>query len=160
MADESPTVNSRRHRRNQSTPQTSIQLQDLGPTQHAPISQEPTSPSAQASHRRTLSDRGRSLFRRNRESLLSHSPGRNPHPPNTRAYSPISEDPPSPPELDHNLSPLAYVTSPTGHRTRVDDAQDEDERTPLSPHEGSSFQQAMGFAGLSIGTPARPSLHS
>ncbi|KAI4729071.1 hypothetical protein E4T49_03176 [Aureobasidium sp. EXF-10728] len=160
MADESPTVNSRRHRRNQSTPQNSIQLQDLGPAQHAPISQEPPSPSAQASHRRTLSDRGRSLFRRNRDSLLSHSPGRNPPPPSTRAYSPISEDPPSPPHVDSNLSPLAYVTSPTGHRTRVDDAQDEDERTPLSPHEGSSFQQAMGFAGLSIGAPARPSLHS
>jgi hypothetical protein len=158
MADESPTVNSRRHRRNQSTPQ-SIQLQDLGPAQHAPIIQEPPSPSAQASHRRTLSDRGRSLFRRNRDSLLSNSPGRNP-PPNTRAYSPISENPPSPPEINRNLSPLAYVTSPTGHRTRVDDHQDDDERTPLSPHEGSSFQQAMGFAGLSIGAPARPSLHS
>ncbi|KAI5245923.1 hypothetical protein E4T42_06591 [Aureobasidium subglaciale] len=160
MADESPTVNSRRHRRNQSTPLNSIPLQDLGPSQHAPISPDPPSPSAQASHRRTLSDRGRSLFRRNRDSLLSHSPAGNPPPPNTRAYSPISEDPPSPPQIDRNLSPLAYVTSPTGHRTRVDDGQDEDERTPLSPHEGSSFQQAMGFAGISLGAPARPSLHS
>ncbi|KAI5206104.1 hypothetical protein E4T39_02644 [Aureobasidium subglaciale] len=160
MADESPTVNSRRHRRNQSTPQNSIPLQDLGPSQHAPISQDPPSPSAQASHRRTLSDRGRSLFRRNRDSLLSHSPVGNPPPPDTRAYSPISEDPPSPPQIDRNLSPLAYVTSPTGHRTRVDDGQDEDERTPLSPHEGSSFQQALGFAGISLGAPARPSLHS
>ncbi|KER00875.1 hypothetical protein AUEXF2481DRAFT_45612 [Aureobasidium subglaciale EXF-2481] len=160
MADESPTVNSRRHRRNQSTPLNSIPLQDLGPSQHAPISPDPPSPSAQASHRRTLSDRGRSLFRRNRDSLLSHSPAGNPPPPNTRAYSPISEDPPSPPQIDRKLSPLAYVTSPTGHRTRVDDGQDEDERTPLSPHEGSSFQQAMGFAGISLGAPARPSLHS
>ncbi|TIA43120.1 hypothetical protein D6C78_00544 [Aureobasidium pullulans] len=160
MADESPTINSRRHRRNQSTPQTSIPLQDLGPAQHAPINQEPPSPSAQASHRRTLSDRGRSLFRRNRDSLLSRSPGRNPPPPNTRAYSPISEDPPSPPQIDRNLSPLAYVTSPTGHRTRVEEDHDEDERTPLSPQEGSNFQQAMGFAGLSIGAPARPSLNS
>ncbi|THX50710.1 hypothetical protein D6D06_07816 [Aureobasidium pullulans] len=160
MADESPTINSRRHRRNQSTPQTSIPLQDLGPAQHAPINQEPPSPSAQASHRRTLSDRGRSLFRRNRDSLLSRSPGRNPPPPNTRAYSPISEDPPSPPQIDRNLSPLAYVTSPTGHRTRVEEDHDEDVRTPLSPQEGSNFQQAMGFAGLSIGAPARPSLNS
>lgn len=164
MADESPTTNIK-HRRNRSTPQTSIPLQDLGPSQHAPISQDP-SPSSQASHRRTLSDRGRSLFRRNRDSLLSHSPTRNP-PPNTRAYSPISEDPPSPPHLQRTLSPLAYVTSPTGHRSRVDegnnqghDDDDDDERTPLSPIEGNTFQQAMGFAGLSLGAPARPSLAS
>lgn len=164
MADESPTRNNRRHRRNQSTPQnsisTSIPLQDLGPAQHAPIS----TASSPSSHRRTLSDRGRSLFRRNRDSLLS-SPGRDHGAPNTRAYSPISESPPSPPSIANTLSPLAYVTSPTGHHTRVshaedDDGQDDDERTPLSPIEGTSFQQAMGFAGLSIGPPSGPSLKS
>lgn len=154
------------HRRNKSSPDTptqSIPLQDFGQTGYEPRAYQEEDAVAGGSdtrsHRRTLSDRGRSLFRRNRESqsLLNKKP---------QIYAPIVEDDDSTsPPIAHGQasnrqrSPNLRVISPSGQHARVDD-DDSNELTPLSPI-GPGYQDAIGFAGLSFDGPhPRPSLHA
>ena len=101
-------------------------------------------------HRRTLSDRGRALFRSSRQTS----------PENERRYAPIGEDSPSPPDRQQRqerqermpLSPHLYVSSPDGERSRI---PDEDDEGPISPvADRGAFQAAIGFAGLSFNAPA------
>jgi hypothetical protein len=91
-------------------------------------------------HSRTLSDRGRALFRSSRQTL----------PENVRRYAPIGEDSPSPPERQERmpLSPHLYVSSPSGERSRITDEDDEGPITPVADR--GAFQAAIGFAGLSF----------
>ncbi|GIZ39198.1 hypothetical protein CKM354_000258900 [Cercospora kikuchii] len=114
-----------KHRRNQSA-STAIPLRDLGregaPTRADGLAREEP-------HRRTLSDRGRDLFRR-----LSNAP----------QYTPMPQQLPRAPS-----SPIAFVTTPSGLHQRVPD--DDDEQHPISPlADRGAFQSAIGFAGLSF----------
>jgi len=129
------------HRRDQSG--NAIPLQDLdsnGASQHPGLEIDNG-----GSHRRTLSDRGRALFNRGRERDRTQ---------NTQRYSPIGEGSPSPPQSalpsrGAPLSPIAYVTSPSGQHERIPD--EDDETAPLSPvADRGAFQAAIGFAGLSF----------
>lgn len=190
------------HRRNYSSPDTptqSIPLQDFGQrdidrraaddsqaTTRAEDErvgglQADTAPgsSDDRSHRRTLSDRGRSLFRLNRESLLHKSPqiyapigedddGNSPSPPFTNFANAAQQQnhgfnlasPPSirPPNNRQN-SPSLRIIGPSGQHASVEDDVS-DERMPLSPI-GPGYQDAIGFAGLSFDGPrSRPSLNA
>ncbi|KAK3626032.1 calcium channel protein [Elasticomyces elasticus] len=132
MASDDPS-----HRRNQSA--SAIPLQDLNSAgASSSPSQDQSSSSLgvnrhESQHRRTLSDRGRALFIRNRDKTE-----------NGRQYAPIRERSPSPP-----LHPIAIVTSPSGQTQRIPDPDDEEAN--LSPVEDrGAFQAAIGFAGLSF----------
>ena len=101
-------------------------------------------------HRRTLSDRGRALFRSSRQTS----------PENERRYAPIGEDSPSPPDRQQRqerrermpLSPHLYVSSPDGERSRIPDEDDEGPSSPVADR--GAFQAAIGFAGLSFNAAA------
>ncbi|GAB7348680.1 hypothetical protein MBLNU459_g7040t3 [Dothideomycetes sp. NU459] len=164
------------HRRNHSTPDPSLQsipLQDLGqqqdqdqrPQQARQGGGDDAGAGIHPSHRRTLSDRGRSLFRRERQSILHRAP--------LTTYAPIEERSPSPPQLHArpHPSPRLSVTTPSGEHARVDDAAaaaaaaaaDDDDNDVFSPI-GPSYQDAVGgFSGISFSThapAARLSLNS
>ncbi|KAK5123113.1 hypothetical protein LTR85_003311 [Meristemomyces frigidus] len=127
MASDDPT-----HRRNHSA--NAIPLQDLnsnGGAQELGLGID-----RNASHRRTLSDRGRALFKRAEPN---------------RRYAPINEGSPSPPQGPSRatpLSPIAFVTSPSGQHERIPDEDDELEHSPVDDR--GAFQAAIGFAGLSF----------
>jgi hypothetical protein len=134
-SDDSPT-----HRRNRTS--QGIPLQTLHPNGV----QDPDDEPQRTQHRRTLSDRGRALFRSSRQTS----------PENQRRYAPIGEDSPSPPERQERmpLSPHLYVSSPSGERSRISHEEDEG---PLSPvADRGAFQSAIGFAGLSFSSAAQP----
>lgn len=104
-SDESPT-----HRRNRTS--QGIPLQTLHPNGV----QDPDDETQQhGQHRRTLSDRGRALFRSSRQTSPEHQ----------RRYAPIGEDSPSPPERQERmpLSPTYTCRrrreSDQGYRTRM-----------------------------------------
>ncbi|KAI7195232.1 calcium channel-like protein subunit Cch1 [Hortaea werneckii] len=131
------------HRRHQST--NSIPLQDLN-TNGGAESRGSLGIDRNASHRRTLSDRGRALFRLGREGAEG-----------SRRYAPIQErdSPPSPTRATRNrgrvspLSPIAFVTSPSGQHERIRDADDEEGGAGSPVDDRGAFQSAIGFAGLS-----------
>lgn len=130
MASDDPT-----HRRYRSA--NAIPLQDLNSNGDA--QEHGLGIDRNASHRRTLSDRGRALFKRERER----------NEPNRR-YAPINEGSPSPPHGPSRatpLSPIAFVTSPSGQHERIPDEDDEMEHSPVGDR--GAFQAAIGFAGLS-----------
>jgi len=134
-SDESPT-----HRRNRTS--QGIPLQTLHPNGL----QDPDEETHNVQHRRTLSDRGRALFRSSRQTS----------PENQRRYAPIGEDSPSPPERQERmpLSPHLYVSSPSGERSRI---PNEDDEGPISPvADRGAFQAAIGFAGLSFNSASQP----
>ena len=130
MASDDPA-----HRRNHST-NSAIPLQNLNPygtpERVGQLSREDT-------HRRTLSDRGRILFRSGRADNT-----------NTRnaAYTSIeSGSSPSPIGRRAPASPVAFVTTPSGQHERI---ADQDDEVPFSPvSDRGAFQSAIGFAGLS-----------
>lgn len=131
MADQDDNA---RYPRDQSANQ-SIPLQDLN--------RPPDAADPEGQHRRTLSDRGRSLLR-SRDSR------------NTR-YAPISES--SPPRDAHRPSPL-HLSTQGLHNGGGGPAS-----SPLSPvGDVGAFQNAIGFAGLSFEDEAarreRPSMVS
>ena len=129
-SDDSPT-----HRRNRTS--QGIPLQTLHPNGV----QDPDDEAQQhGQHRRTLSDRGRALFRSSRQTS----------PENQRRYAPIGEDSPSPPERQERmpLSPHLYVSSPSGERSRISHEEDEGPISPVADR--GAFQSAIGFAGLSF----------
>lgn len=112
--------NNNQRYRDESTPQ-SIPLQDLN---RPPDTDNPESP-----HRRTLSDRGRSLLR-GRDSR------------NAR-YAPLSES--SPPREAGRPSPLHLSTQGLNNSGRGPAS------SPISPvGDVGAFQNAIGFAGLSF----------
>jgi hypothetical protein len=125
------------HRRNRTAQEIPLQ------TLHPNGLQEVDGTIQNVGHRRTLSDRGRALFRSSRQSS----------PENTRRYAPIGEESPSPPDRQERqermpLSPHLYVSSPSGERSRI---PDEDDEGPISPvADRGAFQAAIGFAGLSF----------
>lgn len=130
------------HRRNTTT--NSIPLQDL--SSNGAQRDGGLGVAAPESHRRTLSDRGRALFARSRERV------------DGRQYAPISstEGSPSPPQSHARAglpSPVAFVTSPTGHRERIPDADDEGNLSEVEDR--GAFQAAIGFAGLSFNADPR-----
>ncbi|KAK4918463.1 hypothetical protein LTR28_013143, partial [Elasticomyces elasticus] len=127
MADNDPT-----HRRNPSTPQ-SIPLQNLIRPEVENDDETPTPPS----RRRTLSDRGRTL--RPRESIVGRRSSFR------SSYVPIDERSPSPPLQRNSPSPRTLTTSPPGTLAPLE--HDDAEFSPIA--DGGSFQEAMGFAGLS-----------
>ena len=134
-SDDSPT-----HRRNRTS--QGIPLQTLHPSGV----QDPDDETHNLQHRRTLSDRGRALFRSSRQTS----------PENQRRYAPIGEDSPSPPERQERmpLSPHLYVSSPSGDRSRI---PNEDDEGPISPvADRGAFQSAIGFAGLSFNSASQP----
>lgn len=96
------------------------------------------------SHRRTLSERAGDLFGGSRSPGGRHG----------TSYARIGGRSPSPPSPSAGrnaapLSPIAFVTSPSGQRERIPD--DDDERASLSSVEDrGAFQAAIGFAGLSF----------
>lgn len=158
------------HRRNHSTPDAafqSIPLQDLGQegggnaragtgvgtgAETDTGTGTGTETGAEIrSHRRSLSDRGRSLFRRERQSILQRNP--------LQIYAPIQEGSPSPPDR-RQPSPRLKVTTPSGEHAHVHDA-DNDHHDAFSPI-GPAYQDAVGgFAGISFDSPsARPSLNA
>lgn len=171
--------NSASHRRNQSSPDTptsAIPLQDLG--QREESVQQDTGDSSRT-HGRSLSDRGRKLFRRNRESVLRNkSPSR---------YAPIGEalglqsaedegdEGGDAVRVNSLRSPTLRIVAPSNNydttyhsRYHLDptNSNDIDETTPLSPV-NANYQDAYqgGFAGLSFDGPttglrSRPSLHT
>jgi hypothetical protein len=135
-SDESPT-----HRRNRTS--QGIPLQTLHPNGI----QDPDDETQQhGQHRRTLSDRGRALFRSSRQTS----------PENQRRYAPIGEDSPSPPERQERmpLSPHLYVSSPSGERSRIPNEDDEGPGSPVADR--GAFQSAIGFAGLSFSQASHP----
>ncbi|TKA25748.1 hypothetical protein B0A50_05845 [Salinomyces thailandicus] len=134
--DSSPSPNDPSHRRHQST--NAIPLEDLnsnGASQSAGLDID-----RNASHRRTLSDRGRALFRLGREGAEGN-----------RRYAPIQESPPSPTRARRSRggppSPITFVTSPSGQHERIPDEDHETQATPVADR--GAFQAAIGFAGLS-----------
>nr|POF21044.1 calcium-channel protein cch1 [Quercus suber] len=118
------------HRRHPSA-NNEIPLQNLNsngnPQEHGGVSGHGPS------HSRTLSDRGRALFRGGRENVAN------------RRYAPINEGSPSPP-MQH---PVAFVTSPSGQHERIADDDDGGGYSPVA--DVGAFQAAIGFAGLSFG---------
>ncbi|KAK0904057.1 calcium channel protein [Friedmanniomyces endolithicus] len=113
-----------------------IPLQDLNSNGAQEQSLGVSNPEA---HRRTLSDRGRALFVRNRERAEN------------RQYAPINERSPSPPHAHARsglLSPIAIVTSPSGEQQQIRDGDNEDNMSPVD--DVGAFQAAIGFAGLSF----------
>jgi hypothetical protein len=130
--EDSPT-----HRRNRTAQEIPLQ------TLHPNGLQEVDGTIYNGGHRRTLSDRGRALFRSSRQSS----------PENARHYAPIGEESPSPPDRQDRqermpLSPHLYVSSPSGERSRIPDEYDEGPISPVADR--GAFQAAIGFAGLSF----------
>ncbi|KAM0723123.1 hypothetical protein Q7P37_001323 [Cladosporium fusiforme] len=139
MADRSDDPSS--HRRSRTA--QGIPLQTLNPNGL----QDPHDVADNGRHRRTLSDRGRALFRSSRQNS----------PEQERRYAPIGEESPSPPERHERmpLSPHLYVQSPSGEQSRIPD--EDDETTPMTPvADRGAFQAAIGFAGLSYNAAAAP----
>jgi len=129
------------HRRNRTA--QGIPLQTLHPNGLQEADGAPNN----ARHRRTLSDRGRALFRSSRQTS----------PENERRYAPIGEGSPSPPDRQERqermpLSPHLYVSSPSGERLRIPDDDDEGPVSPVADR--GAFQAAIGFAGLSFNAAA------
>ncbi|SMR42929.1 unnamed protein product [Zymoseptoria tritici ST99CH_1E4] len=124
---------SAQHRRNQSD-SSAIQLQNLSSNgTHGQVG----GLSREESHRRTLSDRGRELFRAGRSNAgndRAHAP-----------YTPIQDGSPSPPPRGH---PTAFVTTPSGQHRRVQQADEGEAMSPIADR--GAFQSAIGFAGLSF----------
>ena len=125
------------HRRHHSS--NAIPLEELnghGQQEHGSLDVDKS-----LSHRRTLSDRGRALFRREKERQSN------------KRYAPLNERSPSPPQRQrlqprgNPLSPVAYVTSPSGQHERIPDEDDEAAFSPVG--DLGSFQSAITFAGLS-----------
>ncbi|GAB7363878.1 hypothetical protein MBLNU230_g4441t1 [Neophaeotheca triangularis] len=129
MASDDPA-----HRRNQSTNTNSIPLQDLNRLRTSDSDSELP---RDGSHRRTLSDRGRALFRSDRNDWRH------------RQYTAIDdEDSPSPPQSGPAASPRTFVTTPSGQHRAVED--NEAGSSPVADR--GAFQTAIGFAGLSYHT--------
>jgi hypothetical protein len=129
------------HRRNRTA--QGIPLQTLHPNGLQEADGAPNN----GRHRRTLSDRGRALFRSSRQSS----------PEQERRYAPIGEGSPSPPDRQERqermpLSPHLYVSSPSGERLRIPDDDDEGPVSPVADR--GAFQAAIGFAGLSFNAAA------
>ncbi|KAK5168414.1 calcium channel protein [Saxophila tyrrhenica] len=125
------------HRRNQSA--NNIPLQDL--SQEGITSQEQDgrlNTGEHSNHRRTFSERIAELRHSRRDNAGNAS---------TR-YAPLSARSPSPPGQRAPLSPVAFVTSPTGHHERIPDEDDEQAYSPVTDR--GAFQAAIGFAGLSF----------
>ena len=134
MASDDPA-----YRRNQSA-NTAIPLQDLD--ENGGASQEHSSRlNRDESHRRTFSERLAEL--RTRAS-------------GDRRYAPVSERSPSPPVRQSPLSPVAFVTSPSGQHERIPDEDDEAGYSPVADR--GAFQAAIGFAGLSFNADPSPPL--
>lgn len=132
-----------RHRRNRSTPQA-IPLQDFNVRDDT--REEQDSPGSGPGHRRTLSDRGRSMFRHARESVA----WRYPH---TTPYAPIEEDAPSRSVLRNQGLGLGLNTDLVQQQGRLSPAPgDGSGFSPVGP----GLQEAMGFAGLSWGGATSP----
>lgn len=127
MASDEPA-----HRRNTSA--HAIPLQDLDGNG----AQQGLGVDSSASHRRTLSDRGRAMFQRHRESVSK------------KKYAPINARSPSPPSrvAGAGLTSPIFVTSPTGQHKRIPDEDDEAGYSPVGDR--GAFQAAIGFAGLSF----------
>ncbi|KAF2484444.1 Ion transport protein-domain-containing protein [Neohortaea acidophila] len=123
------------HRRNQSA--NSIPLQDLG--QNGARSEEADLGLGRLdSHRRNFSDRVAALRPGSRRLVTTTN----------RRYEPLSHRSPSPPTARAGQSsPVAFVTSPTGHRQRIPNEEDEAAYSPI--RDAGAFQAAIGFAGLS-----------
>ena len=141
MASDDPA-----HRRNHSA--NIIPLQDLNGNGSA--SQEHDGGlSRRESHRRTFSERVASLRNGRRDG------GR--YSGQSSRYAPLSERSPSPPTARLSpLSPVAFVTSPSGQHERIPDEDDEAAYSPVADR--GAFQAAIGFAGLSINAdPSSPS---
>ncbi|KAI9722779.1 MAG: calcium channel protein [Chrysothrix sp. TS-e1954] len=117
------------HRRVQTTPQ-SIPLQDLGnasPVEDGPVTE--------TRHRRTLSERGRRLFAR---GGLNRRSGR---------YTQLLDDQ----SLSRDNRTSGLSARQVSHEIHSDPPQEYDESGAASPLiDGGSFQEAMGFAGLSF----------
>ena len=152
MASDDPA-----HRRNHSANTNIIPLQDLNG--HGVAAQEDDSGrssgsglSRRESHRRTFSERVASIRNSGRRdgggggyAALSNVE-RSPSPPVPRVRtSGISP-----------LSPVAFVTSPSGQHERIPDEDDEAAYSPVADR--GAFQAAIGFAGLSFNAdPSSPS---
>ena len=142
MASDDPA-----HRRNHSA--NPIPLQDLN--QNGVASQEHGGGlNRHESHRRTFSERIADLRGGRRDG------GGNAN----RRYTPLSERSPSPPMRSpvrqSPLSPVAFVTSPSGQHERIPDEDDEASYSPVADR--GAFQAAIGFAGLSFNAdPSSPS---
>lgn len=110
-------------------------------------------------HRRTLSERGRSLFSGSRRMRQS------------QRYTPLSPIDGASQRTQERASrpPQFFVSSPSGEHQRIPDEDDETELSPVT--DVGAFQAAIGFAGLSFnvgphasdehesdldGTPTRP----
>jgi hypothetical protein len=139
-----PGEDSPSHRRNRTAQEIPLQ------TLHPNGLQEADGAPDNGRHRRTLSDRGRALFRSSRQTS----------PEQERRYAPIGEGSPSPPDRQERqerqermpLSPHLYVSSPDGERLRI---PDDDDEGPISPvADRGAFQAAIGFAGLSFNPAA------
>ncbi|KAK3053349.1 calcium channel protein [Extremus antarcticus] len=124
------------HKRNKSA--NTIPLQDL--SQDGVASQEHGGRlNTPDSHRRTFSER---------IAELRNSRPDNPGNTNSR-YAPLSARSPSPPNVRAPpLSPVAFVTTPTGRHQRIPDEDDEGAYSPVADR--GAFQAAIGFAGLSF----------
>jgi hypothetical protein len=126
------------HRRGQS--ENAIPLRILNPNGL----NENTDAARGVSHARTLSERGRALFRSSRQSVV--------HREQDGRYAPIGETSPSPPlrqGQEHGpVSPRMFVSSPDGQRARIPDEDDEAAFSPIADR--GAFQSAVGFAGLSF----------
>lgn len=127
MAEDDPA-----HRRNRSADDRSIPLQNLSTY----------GLSREDSHRRTLSDRGRELFRAGRSNTGNSR--------RNAPYAPIHDRDasPSPPSHTAHMSPMAFVTTPSGQHERIPDEDDEGPTSPVADR--GAFQAAIGFAGLSF----------
>ncbi|KAF2266880.1 hypothetical protein CC78DRAFT_458268 [Lojkania enalia] len=117
------------HRRHRTTPQ-SIPLQDL----NRPPDELDSYATGGAQHRRTLSDRGRNLFRQTQSIATAHhwSP----------QYAPVAEASPSPTRHAHRPRLNTAIAAGRGGTTASEDGG----YSPLE--DGAAFQAAMGFAGL------------
>ncbi|QIX02069.1 hypothetical protein AMS68_007586 [Peltaster fructicola] len=89
-------------------------------------------------HRRTLSERGRSLFSGSRRLRQS------------QRYTALSPTNLSPQQAQGRGTrhPQFFVSSPSGEHQRIPDEDDETELSPVS--DVGAFQSAIGFAGLSF----------
>lgn len=141
MASDDPA-----HHRNNSA--NIIPLQDLNGNGSASSQERDGGLSRQESHRRTFSERVASLRTRRDGGRNSGQSSR---------YAALSDRSPSPPTARLSpLSPVAFVTSPSGQHERIPDEDDEAAYSPVADR--GAFQAAIGFAGLSFNAdPSSPS---
>lgn len=135
MASDDPA-----HRRNHSA--NIIPLQDLNGDGAASQDRD-VGLARRESHRRTFSERVANLRTGRRDGGVASS-----------RYVPLSERSPSPPARRNPtvrtspLSPVAFVTSPSGQHERIPDEDDQAAYSPVADR--GAFQAAIGFAGLSF----------